>query len=358
MRSRPVATSSLVVLSAGFFLGLGCFLDATGFDSAGAAGSLSTTTNPTVGGGGIGGTDTTNHGGGGTDFPGGTAGTMTTSTGGSGGTSGGSGGSTSTSTGGSGGSGGSIVATTPVSCWEAKMMGMSQSGVIDIDPDGDMPGAPFKVYCDQVNDDGGWALVYNSVGDLMGKTTEFWNIPDSNKLDILGDPPSLTTNYYNGKLYLLGKDYRDDAVDLMNNEARGILRAKAASFDMTTMKFQTPQNTGSLSATVFAYHFEAGWSSPQTDGDPEPYNCAVKFGNVTQHYRDCFRYSLGADFDQDVSAGFIDGGWGPHITDQTIDEINTNAPGAGQKMLAKQASNPAGVCSRVNRISRFTRWQP
>jgi Fibrinogen beta and gamma chains, C-terminal globular domain len=355
MRSRPVATSSLVVLSAGFFLGLGCFLDATGFDSGGGAGSISTTTNPPVGGGGIGGTITTNHGGGGTDVPGGSGGTMmTTSTGGTGGMTGGSGGSTSST----GGTGGSIVTPARASCWEAKMMGMDVSGVIDIDPDGEMSGEPFKVYCDQVNDGGGWALVYNSVGDPMGKTTQFWNIPDSNKLDILGDPPSLATNYYNGKLYSLGKEYRDDAVDLAKTEVRGILRGTAASFDTGTMKFQTPMNMGSLSAAVSAYHFEAGWSSPQTDGDTDADNCAVKFGNVTQHYRDCFRYSLGADYDDDVDMGHLDGGWGPHIVDSTIEEINMNAANAGQPMLAKQASNPAGVCSRVNRISRFTRWQP
>jgi hypothetical protein len=359
MRFRPAATSSFVVLSAGFFLGLGCFLDASPYDSAGTSGSAATTTNPPVGGGGTGGTITTNHGGGGTDFPGGTGGTKM-STGGTAGTTGGTGGST----GGTGGTGGTVVTVYPASCLEAKMGGMNTSGVIEIDPDGMGSGAPFKVYCDQQYDGGGWALVYNSVGDAGGKTTEFWNIPYNMRFGRFGNPDNLdmklSINYYDGELYKHGTEYRDDAVGLDGVEVHGIMRATTSGINPDSMAFMGPDEVksmsgpSSLSFQLYTYHFASGWSSPDHDADTGGTNCASMFGNVTQHYAGCFKYSLGADSDGD----FLDGGWGPHIVDAIIEEINGNAMAAGEQKLSKEISNPPGQCSRVRRISRFTRWPP
>jgi hypothetical protein len=51
-----------------------------------------------------------------------------------------------------------VYAALPRSC---RALGGKPSGVYDIDPDGAGPGAPFQVYCDMVNDNGGWMLVSN-----------------------------------------------------------------------------------------------------------------------------------------------------------------------------------------------------
>ena len=99
------------------------------------------------------------------------------------------------------------------------------------------------------------------------------------------------------------------------------------------------------------------------DHDADPYmlnskNCAIEWENVTQHYWECWRYNLGADYDySNADMNYKDKGWGPHILDGTIADINLHAPNAGQPTLTIDPAAPAGgVSSRVNRISRFTRW--
>jgi hypothetical protein len=182
-------------------------------------------------------------------------------------------------------------------------------------------------------------------------TTAFWNIPYSDRFSVKGTP-ALDQNHYHGEIYRHGKEYRDDAVDLQGNVVLGIARANVAGLDDATMAFVGPNEAPqSLSHDVYLFHFAGGWSSEDHDGDSDGSNCAEKWEGVTQHYADCWEYSLGADGDD---GNHFDDGWGPHIRDQAISQINSNAPGAGQPSLAEQQNG--GNNSRLLRLSRFARW--
>ncbi len=353
MRARSTVHASTLLLSAGWLLGTGCFLDASPYDgtTGTTVGTGGGTTTGTTGGGGT--TSTTSS----TSSTGGSTSTSTSTTGGGGAGGatggggaggatggGGTGGATSTGGGGTGGAG----PTDPLSCLDALNAGMVTSGTVTIDTDGPGPELPFMVYCDQQNDGGGWALVHNSVGDPAGATTAFWNIPYSNRFDTKGDPPALGTNHYAGKLYKKGLEYRDDVEDLMGNEVRGVLRATATGINEASMKFLGPTNAGSVSPEILTDHFLAGWSSPDNDLDNEPSNCAVVWSNVTQHYNSCWKYNLGSD--ADGGADHTDGGWGPHVINSILTKINMVS------VVQLQTDGMGGAASRVKRISRFTRW--
>jgi hypothetical protein len=361
MRAGPPLRSSFIVLSAGWALGLGCFLDTSALDPAGGS------TTSTTGGGGTTSSTTSNGGSGGTT----TTATLTTGGGGSGGSTttttlptggGGSGGSTSTTmSSGGGGSGGSTTTTTmppttPASCAEAKTAGMAASGTVVIDPDGDMIGEdPFLVYCDQVYDGGGWALVYNSVADMNvpnGQTTAFWNISKADSLKPKGTP-GVMANYYDGRLYKYKPNqiFRDEILDYEGVLFADAVRVKSNGFDEGMMKFAGPEKL-SGNAFLFAAHFNGHWSSADFDGDGDGIatnNCALldspAMTGVSQHYAGCWYYSLGADAD----VPNLDGGWGPHVTLSLIamDAALTNL---------KVEPTPGQYGGRVKRISRFTRW--
>lgn len=343
MRAGPAIRSSFFVLSASSVLGTGCLLDASAYDSAGAAGT--TTTSSTASGGST--TTTTPSGGGGT------GGMTTTTTGGVGGTGGG----------GATGGGGTGGVTTPFSCKDALAKGVTTSGVVTIDPVGVDP--EMDVYCDQTNMGGGWALVYSSVADPAGgTTTAFWHIPYAQRFDVIA-PQGLTPTKtcYAGKLYNYGTEYRDDVVDQFNVEVIGALHATANGINVSTMHFTMPKAAAdNLSDDIFKAHFANGWSSPDHDDDGEPdHNAAVYWGNVTQHYAadSLWSYNLGTDRDPNNPGqqppDFTDGGWGPHLLDNTINQINAALP-APQTKLSKDDGDPSSSASRVNRITRWARW--
>lgn len=260
---------------------------------------------------------------------------------------------------GGGGTGGTMTTTStptdPTSCWDALQQGMTDSGVVTIDPNGD--GTKIEVYCDQVNDEGGWALLYNSLGVENGTTPAFWNIPYEARLATKIEPPGppgLDKNYYAGSLYIHGKEYRDDIVDLGGSEVRNVMRATADGIETATMKFISPKVvTGiNLNSAIYNDQFAKGWSAPgdpDFDGDEAGYNCAVFWGNITQHYASCWKYNLGADGNV---ADKSDDNWGPHVFNSVIDQINLASPNGAS--LAKQPND--NDASRVNRISRFVRW--
>ncbi len=375
MRPRPPLRSSSIFLLTGLAQLTGCFLDASPFgaDPTGGGGSGGTTTPTTTTStssatGGAGGATTTsttstsgNGGSGGT-----TTTTDTTGGGGSGGTT------TTTDTTGGGGSGGSTTTTTtdttpttPTSCKDALDNDiLTMSGVITIDPDGAGPEMPLEVYCDQETDGGGWALVYSSIGTDPGVTTAFWNISYEmrleTKVDPPGTPPAPSKNCYVGRLYRYGKQYRDDVVDSMGTEVKGALRAKATGINEATMKLQgAAQDAGNLSTDIYSSQFAAGWSAPGgmiNDHDPHPTNCADDWQSVTQHYGGCWNYSLGAStLNADAMVtDTLDGGWGPHMINAAIKQINMALPMGSTPLVTAGGLN--GQASRMNRISRFTRW--
>ena len=366
MRARPPLRSTSIFLLAGFLGHSGCFLDASPFGAE--------TTGTTTADGGSGGTATTTSASGGS---GGASTTSTPTTTGSGGTTtttdttGGGGTTTTTDTTGGGGAGGTTTTTTttttapttPTSCKDALDKGiLTSSGTVVIDPDGEMGPAPAaEVYCDQETDGGGWALVHSSNGSEEGTTTAFWVIPYALRFDTKVDPPGPpdpSVNYYAGWLYRYGKSYRDDIVDTKDVEVRGVLRAKATGINETTMKFANPMaDAGNLSQEIFNGNFALGWSSADFDGDPESgKNCSVEYLGVTQHYGGCWAYNLGATNDAIPADGvdLLDMGWGPHILNSTITQINTNLPGGSTPLTS--TGGPPSHGSRLNRISRFTRW--
>lgn len=105
----------------------------------------------------------------------------------------------------------------------------------------------------------GWALVYTSVGDMAGGTaTMFWNIPYDKRLEIV-DPngaPSLEKNYYAGRLYKYGTEYRMHIVDTLNVEAIGSCTGRRRAFIKTTMHFMSPaKQPTNLSDDVYYSQF-------------------------------------------------------------------------------------------------------
>ncbi|WP_437670042.1 fibrinogen-like YCDxxxxGGGW domain-containing protein [Sorangium sp. So ce131] len=211
----------------------------------------------------------------------------------------------------------------------------SPSGVYLLDLDGAGPSPEFPVRCDLETDGGGWALVYNSVGSDEGTTLPFWAIPFEQRLGVKGEP-SLDGNFYRGSLYFVGREYRDEIVDL-EGTAMDVMRATAEGIDSATMKLVSPSHV-SGDADIYFSHFFSGWSSPDFDGDPYEESCAERYQNVTQHYAQCWAYNLGADGDEPLD----DGGWGPHLAAHVAERIGLAGDGSRH--------------TRVRRISRWTRW--
>ena len=210
------------------------------------------------------------------------------------------------------------------------------SGVYSIDPDGGDPSNAFDVRCDMDTDGGGWALVYNSIGSSSGVTPAFWQIAYADRLGVKGKP-ELYENFYAGALYPVGKEYRDELVDLADTPAE-IVRATATGFDSDAMVFAAPALVTGLQSP-YDCQFAAGWSSSDHDGDPHPdSNCATIYLGVTQHYCACWYYNLGSDAD----APFDDGSWGPHVNTEVFAPLGLSGDGSGY--------------TRVKRIARWTRW--
>ena len=221
-------------------------------------------------------------------------------------------------------------------CAELRDMVGPNSGVYWVrNPDGVNPA--FDVYCEQVLNGGGWAMVLNSVRSPEGHTTEFWQLEYAVRFNRIGTAAP-DQNYYNGFLYQVGTTYMDVFVDL---DAKAAVAAvmTTTGIDRTTMKFGNPMLMLG-DAGVFNNQFAAGWAAKDYDGDPSDGNCASSFANVAQHYGGCWVYNLGADADQPV----LDGGVGPHVYNPVL---------AGLGLAAQPGG---GSYSQVKRIARFTRW--
>jgi hypothetical protein len=192
-------------------------------------------------------------------------------------------------------------------------------------------GEDFDAFCE-----GGWALVFSSVGADGGATRDFWNIAYADRFASKGslDPDQ---NSYQPLLYRLGREYRDE-VQGRGGKRVDVIRAKADGIDGETMRLLSPSLVGGIEA-VYTAQFASGWSAPDYDGDlADTLHCGELFG-VTQHYAACFEYSVGADGDTNDVA---DQGWGPHIlTDhaQALDIATDGTP-----------------YTRLGAIRRWTRW--
>ena len=226
---------------------------------------------------------------------------------------------------------------TPTSCASILRNGVSDtSGVYTIDPDGAGGGAPVDVYCDMTTDGGGWAMLFNSVGDPGGQTNAFWQIPYAQRLTVKGSP-NLGSNFYAGGLYVYGTEYRDNIADLSGN-AVDAFKAAVVGFNTGNMRFTSPSLV-SGNADIYTNQFASGWSSADYDGDLWNSQCAQEFGNTTQHYAACFYYNLGSD----ANAPYLDGGWGPHLYTPLLNTLGL-------------PTNDGSSYSRVNRITRWVRW--
>lgn len=229
------------------------------------------------------------------------------------------------------------------SCQDLYEKGIHLSGVYYINPDGNKV---ITAYCYMETPGEGWTLVFNSV--LGTNTTDFWNIPYAERLGRRGRP-SLDSNFYDGSLYVYRTRASVNAVQYIDviEDLRGkivvVFKAKVAGFDPNTMKFQTPELLNGH-ALIYSQQFAMGWSSPDHDGDELPERqCSTEYMNVTQHYGDCFYYSLGADGggapgDVDLEDGRV----GPHLYSSIATQL--------------QLASDGTKYTRVRRISRFVRW--
>lgn len=239
---------------------------------------------------------------------------------------GGSGAATTTGDGGAGG--------LPTSC--AELPAGSASGPHALDLDGAGAAPSLEVYCNTVDEGGGWALVLSSVGDPSGATTAFWNIPYAQRLADKGAPDPEQLAYF-GSLYPFAKEIKDEIVDTTGKRAVAVI-ASVGGIDPATMKLVSPTLV-SGDASVFGNHVASGWSSADHDGDPEVGNCAQQWAGVTQHYGSCWVYNLGAT----TKGSIDDAGWGPHATQPVLTALG---------LASDSGPNP----ERVARISRWARW--
>ena len=228
-------------------------------------------------------------------------------------------------------------AQTPTSCASILRNGISDtSGIYTIDPDGDGGAPALDVYCDMTTDGGGWAMLYNSVGDPGGQTTAFWQIPYAQRLGRRG-APNLNANFYAGALYLYGREYRETFTAL-NGATAEAYKATVSSFNPGNMRFNNPNAVSNPSGS-YACQFASGWASTDYDGDTYGGNCASSYSGVTQHYCACWNYNLGSD----ANSPEFDNGWGPHVHVSYLNNVGLN-------------SNDGSSYSRVNRITRWVRW--
>ena len=234
---------------------------------------------------------------------------------------------------------GGSPATAGASCAALKAAGVALSGTYYLknptSADAGMVNATVLVYCDQVSEGGGWALVQNSV--VGTSTSDFWNIPYAARFARRGRP-SLDSNFYDGSIYqTAATTYLDVFEDLQGKVATAFV-AKTDGINNTTMRFNVPLLMAGNQAAYDA-QFAAGWSAPDYDGDTlTTGNCAANYINVTQHYSGCWTSNLGSDAD----APFPDGGAGPHVISTVLTALSLANDGTGY--------------SRVRRISRFVRW--
>lgn len=223
-------------------------------------------------------------------------------------------------------------------CQDLLNKGVSQSGVYWIDPDGEDLGAPTQVYCDQITNGGGWALLHNSVGSPTGTTLAFWQIAYANRMTVKGSPNPFN-NYYNPALYAEGKIYMDVVEDLTGKSAV-MMTASASGINYSTMALSQPKQLSGSSA-IYSSQFAAGWAASDADVDLHAgSNCAASYNNVAQHYHSCWSYNLGSDADNSGGTN-ADNGWGPHVADGVLGSLSLYGDGSAY--------------SRVNRISRFVK---
>jgi hypothetical protein len=221
-------------------------------------------------------------------------------------------------------------------CNELRLAGFA-SGVYWLSPPSGI-GSPFEEYCEQTINGGGWVMVENSVLKTDGSTLPFWQFKYADRLKRFGTP-AVNQNYYDGSLYVYGKEYMDIIVDLQNRTAVAVTLT-VAGFNVTTMQFMSPSMPIGNS-DVFKSAYDSGWSSSDYDNDAATTaSCSQLYGNVAQHYNNCWSYNLGSDGDEPKA----DGGVGPHVHNNVLSAL----------MLTPQTNG--GVYSRVARIARFTRW--
>lgn len=225
-------------------------------------------------------------------------------------------------------------------CAELQVAGMPSAAYWVRHPSGVDP--DFQVYCEQQFNGGGWAMLENSVRREDGTTTAFWQFGYDDRLKPLGTP-SADENYYDGSLYLIGRQYMDVFTDLLDTTRLAALMT-ATGINPTTMKFTDPRWVGGI-FEVYSSQFAAGWSARDHDEDEDMNrNCASDFGEVAQHYGACWIYNLGADREDDANGSRFDGGVGPHVENAFLVDLRLSLQPDG------------GFYSQVKRIARFTRW--
>jgi len=232
-----------------------------------------------------------------------------------------------------------------ISCTELLDEHGPQSGVYWIlHPDG--KGSAFDVYCEQNLLGGGWTMLFNSVLDFQGNTLAFWQLGHDQRFDSKG-LAALRENYYRGSLYRVGTTYVDVIEDVGGDWAVA-LHATATGIDEDTLRFMEPALISAPDRGLYDYFAAAGWSSNDRDNDTSSqFHCAMLANGVAQHYSTCWGYNLGSDGDDSDPPGDPDpddNGVGPHARFNLLEALGLY-------------SEPGDTYSRVNRITRFTRWR-
>jgi len=189
-------------------------------------------------------------------------------------------------------------ASFPKSCSSLYASGVRTSGMYRVDPDGNGPLAPVQVYCDMVNDGGGWTLVLNSsTGSVTPPKPSWAQVVSSNTVtgtygtNLDAFDQFLGVGYWNA----LGNQMRLMQGSNSNTIAHKATYSFSLNADNNYSIAMSNQNVlvntgGTASSGMYDYSAANNFQLTTFDADHDVYgsNCANSYGNTAWWYGACW----------------------------------------------------------------------